>query len=195
MKQFHFARGMWDSAEMPMTYAPMCRDRSVVIRQEDDCIANGFNEKLNDYDYIGLAMTEPTVGDSTITARCSFEGYGAPLIVLADGVHTDEVGRRRYDAIYEVVAYENGCNVWRILPVPDPSRPERDFTVINITRQTFAVAGGSMIDMTIRVREKRIFVTVNDYSFDVELPDLPSEYYVGVTTCEGLNRFYELTVE
>lgn len=195
MKKFDFRRGMWNPAEMPMTYAPMCKDRTARIRQEDDCIANSMNETLGDYDYIGIAMTEPTTGDCTVTAHCSFEKYGAPLLVFADGIHTDEEGRRRYDAIYEVVAYEGGCNVWRILPVPDPNRPDRDYTVINITRQTFAVEAGSVVEMTVRLRGKRIFVTVNDYAFDVEIPDLPDSYYIGVTTCEGLNRFYDLTIE
>ena len=194
MKHFNFSRGKWNPAEMPMTYAPMCRDRSAVIRQEEDCIANSMNETTGDYDYIGIAMAEPTEGNCTVTAHCSFEKYGAPLIVFADGVHTDDTGCRLYDAIYEVVAYEGGCNVWRILPVPDPER-KRNFTVINITRQTFAVEAGSVVEMTVRLRGKRILVTVNGYSFDVEIPDLPDRYFIGITTCEGINRFYDLTVE
>ena len=195
MKKFNFARGMWDPADLPMTYAPMCKDRSATVRQEDDCIMSGMNEKLGDYDYIGIAMTEPTGGDCTITAKCSFESYGAPLIVLADGIHTDENGCRLYDAIYEVVAWEKGCNVWRIVPVPDPAHPERGYTVTNITRESFVVEPGSVVDMKIRVVGKKLAVTVNAYSFEIGVPDLPEAYYVGATLCEGVNRFYELTVE
>ena len=194
MKRFDFSRGRWDRAQLPMTYAPMCRHYSD-IRQEDDCIANGMNAHIGDYDYIGVAMTEPTRGDASITARCSFESYGAPLIVLADDVCTDPDGRRLYGAIYEVVAWEGGCNVWRILPVPDPERPDRAYTVRNITRESFPVAGGTVIDMAVRVRGKRLFVTVNDYAFDVAVPELPDAYFVGVTLCEGVNRFYELCVD
>ena len=195
MKQFNFARGAWDPADLPMTYAPMCKDRSARIRQEDDCIMSSMNEKLGDYDYIGIAMTEPTRGDCTIRTQCSFVKYGAPLIVLADGVHTDENGTRLYDAIYEVVAWENGCNVWRIVPVPDPNHPARGYTVTNITRESFAVEPGSRVDMCVKVRGKEIDVTVNDYAFTVGVPDLPDAYFVGITLCEGENRFYSLSVE
>jgi len=192
MKKFTFQKGAWDTEELLHTYSPMCRDYTQ-MRQEDDAIANSFNEKLQDYDYIGLALKEPVRGDATVRVRCSFESYGAPLIVLADGVRTDGEGRRLYTSLHEIAAYEKGCNVWRVVTVPDS--PERPFCAVGITRETFDVAAGSTVEMTVQVRGKKIHVTVNDYSFDAELPALPEEYYVGITACEGLNRFYELTVE
>ena len=195
MKIFAFRRGSWDPAEMPLTFSPhMCKDFTAVLLQEEDCIVNSFNKSLGDYDYIGIAMTEPTVGDCTVTTHCSFEKFGAPLIVLADGIRT-EGAYRLYGAIYEIVAYEEGCNVWRILPEPDPEKSERRYTVRKIAHKPFFVEAGTTLEMSVRVHGKHAFVTVNDYSFDVALPDLPDAYYVGLTACEGINRFYDLTVE
>jgi len=182
---------MWDPAELPMTYAPMCRAFSDV-RQEDDAIVNSCSEK-NGYDYIGLSLREPLSGGVSVSAHCSFENYGAPLLVFGDSIHTDAEGRRLWGPIYEIVAYESGCNVWRVLP--DPSNPERPFSAVNLARETFTVAAGSVIDLSARVVNRRAAVRVNDYRFEIDLPELPETFYVGITLCEGINRFYDLKVE
>ena len=195
MKKFDFRRGMWDTSVLRMTYTPMCKDYTE-IRQEEDAIANAFNEKIDDFDYIGLAMTEPVTGDCTVSARCSFVSYGAPLIVLSDEVRTDGEGRRRYGAFYEIVSYHAGCNVWRVVPDrPEPAVPGRSYSVFNVTRQYFPVPEGTAFEISVRVRGQSAEITVNGNAFFVDLSDLPETYYVGITACEGLDRFYELTVD
>lgn len=185
---------MWNPLKMPMTYSHLSRDCTAVLRQEDDCIVNSMNESVGDYDYIGISMTEPITGDCRITAQCSFEKFGAPLIVLADEIRT-EGNVRRYGAMYEIVAYEGGCNVWRILPEPDPAVPGQDFTVRSILKASFPVEAGSLVTLSVRLCGRRAHVSLNGYAFAVDLPDLPASYFVGITACEGIDRFYALTVD
>ncbi len=199
MPHFTFARGAWETAAITPAYSVACRDRAPVT-QEDSCISGGFNPKINDFDYIGLCMTEPVAGDRTVTAHCAFTAAGAPLVVLADSITTLEDGSRRFGPMYEIVAYAGGCNVWRILPDFDPADPDRGYTVRSITMQSFPVADMASpnlteVELEIRVEGKALHVRQDNYSFTVDAPDLPDTYYVGLTLCEGYNRFYDLSVE
>lgn len=194
MKTFNFARSMWDPAELPMTYTPMCKDYTIV-RQEDDCISSGFNQKIERYDYIGIGMPEPVSGDCTVTARCAFENHGAPMIDLVDSVHTDSEGRRINDAHYEIVVYGNGCNIWRVLPEENPELSERPFSVLKVAREEFSIPDNTVVELEVRMKGKRLYVRVNDYRFEADVPDIPDTYFVGATLCEGDARLYELSIE
>ncbi len=199
MFHFNFARGAYDTAAMPATYSIACRDR-VPVTQEDTCISGDYNPAIGDFDYIGLCMTEPVSGDRTVTAHCAFKAAGAPLVVLADSITILEDGSRRFGPMYEIVAYAGGCNVWRILPDFDPADPARGYTVRSITMQSFPVADVASPDLTeveleIRVEGKTLHIRQDDYTFSVDVPDLPERYYVGLTLCEGYNRFYDLCID
>ncbi len=199
MIQYNFARGAWDTATLLPTYSVACRD-CVPVTQEDDCISGGYNPAIGDFDYIGLCSAEPVTGDHRISVRCGFTKAGAPLLVLADSVTVDEAGNRRFGPMYEIVAYAGGCNVWRILPDFDPADPERGYTVRSITMQAFPVADmaspeWTLVNMTVETAPGKLHVRVDDYTFTVDAPDLPERYYVGLTLCEGENRFDYLTVD
>ncbi len=198
MIHFSFARGAWDTAALLPTYSVACRD-CVSVTQEDTCISGDFNPSIGDFDYIGLAMTEPVSGDRTVTAHCAFTAAGAPLLVLADSVTVIENGTRRFGPMYEIVAYAGGCNVWRILPDFDPADPERGYTVRSIAMESFPVADIASPELTeveleIRVVGKTLCIRQDSHTFTVDTPDIPDRYYVGLTLCEGYNRFYDLTI-
>ncbi len=199
MTHFDFARNVWNPAAISPTYSVACR-ACVPVTQEDTCISGDFNPSIGDFDYIGLCMVEPVEGDHTITARCAFTAAGAPLLVLADSTTIDAAGHRRFGPMYEIVAYAGGCNVWRILPDFDPADPERGYTVRSITQQAFPVADITSpalteVELEIRVVGKTLHIRQDDYVFTVDVPDLPDTYYVGLTLCEGYNRFYSLSVD
>ncbi len=194
MTQFDFSRGAWDAHALPPTYSVACRDH-VEVTQEERCISADYNEAIGDYDYIGVAMTEPTEGERTITARLSFAGAGAPLIVLADGITVDETGHRIFGPMYEIVAYAGGCNVWRILPDFDPTDPDRGYTVRSIVQEGFSVPENTPMDLIVRTEKGKLTIALGEHTFRVDTPDLPERYYVGLTLCEGYNCFYSLMVE
>lgn len=199
MIRFDFSRGARNTTALSPTYSVACR-ACVPVTQEDSCISGDFNPAIGDFDYIGLCMTEPVTGDHTVTARCAFTAAGAPLLVLADSTTIDAAGHRRFGPMYEIVAYAGGCNVWRILPDFDPADPDRGYTVRSITQQAFPVADITSpalteVELEIRVVGKTLHIRQDDYTFTVNTPDLPDTYYIGLTLCEGYNRFYSLSVD
>ena len=38
-------------------------------------------------------------------------------------------------------------------------------------------------------------IEMNGKKFSVSLPTMPDEFYFGITGCEGINRFYNLSIE
>ncbi len=194
MHYFSFAKGEWSFDTLPMTYSFATKDFPPV-RQERDCISAGYNEKIGDFDYIGVCMTEKVSVGATVSGRCSFLELGAPLLVLADGVRIDENGNRRYTAVHEIVAYQGGCNVWRLLPDFDPNAPEVGYTIKSLTQQHFDVEEDKIVTLTVRTLHGKLDISLDDYRFTVDTPELPESFYVGLILCEGENKFYDLKIE
>ena len=125
-------------------------------------------------------------------AKCFFDKFGAPLIVITDDYKQLEDGTYQYGLHFEVVAYENGCNVWHIVPGKDEKN------LIDVTKVSaieFPIEDKSIIDMEVTIKEKKLFIRVNNETFVAEHEDIPNQMHVGITACEGINQFYEFGVE
>ena len=160
--------------------------------QKEDCIQNSYNEEIKDYDYISIVTKEKYNDGVTIKVKCSFDKFGAPLIVFTDDYKQLEEGTLQYGLHFEVVAYENGCNVWHIVPGKDEKN------LIEVTKvdfREFTIVDKSIIDMEVTIKDKKLFIHVNDESFVAEHEDIPSQMHMGITACEGVNRFYEITID
>ena len=160
--------------------------------QKENCIENTYNEEIKDFDYISIIAKEKYNDGVTISVKCSFDTFGAPLIVLTDDYKSLEDGSYQYGLHFEVVAYENGCNVWHIVPGKEEKNPI-DVTKVNAIE--FPIEDKSIIDMEVTIRDKKMFIRVNDQSFVAEHEEIPNQMHVGITACEGINQFYEFEVE
>ena len=160
--------------------------------QKENCIENTYNEEIKDFDYISIITKEKYNDGVTISVKCSFDTFGAPLIVLTDDYKSLEDGSYQYGLHFEVVAYENGCNVWHIVPGKEEKNPI-DVTKVNAIE--FPIEDKSIIDMEVTIRDKKMFIRVNDQSFVAEHEEIPNQMHVGITACEGINQFYEFEVE
>ena len=161
--------------------------------QKDNYIENSYNEEIKDFDYISIITKEKYESGITVRAKCSFDTFGAPLIVFADDYRKLADGSYQYGLHFEVVAYENGCNVWHIVPGKDPEESPIDVTKVN--SMEFPIEEKGMIDMEVTIKDKKLYIRVNDNSFVAEHEDIPERVHVGVTACEGMNQFYEFEVE
>ena len=182
----------WIARDFDYVYSPNSKSYPV-FKQEKDCIVNRFDTGLNDYEYISILTKQKQKEGVTVSTKCSFDSYGAPLIVFSDDVIDCEDGRKRYRLHFEVVAFEEGCNVWHIVPFPE--RTERPIKPTLIGKARFPVADGSKIELSTKIEKGKITVTVNGESFTVTHPEIPGECHVGITACEGINRFYSLCIE
>ena len=190
-KTYEFKKNTWNNDDFMYVYSPICKDFKEFI-QEDNCISNSFNEKINDYDYISMVTKQKYPKGTRISTRCSFDKFGAPLIVLTDSIDNIK-SRNIYNFHFEFVAYEDGFNVWQIIPFPQ--RPERPIDPTKICRTLFKIEDKSIIDLSVEVTEKSFIVTVNGIGSEIWNDKIPENFHVGITACEGINKFYDLTIE
>lgn len=160
--------------------------------QKENCIENSYNEEIKDYDYISIVTKEKYGAGVIVRVKCSFDKFGAPLIVFTDDYKQLEDGSYQYGLHFEVVAYENGCNVWHIVPGKDVKNP---IDVTKVNSMEFTITDKSIIDMEVSVKDKKLLIRVNDNLFEAEHEEFPSQMHVGITACEGNNQFYEFEVE
>ncbi len=160
--------------------------------QKEDYIENTYNKEIKDYDYISIITKEKYDDGVTVRVKCSFDKFGAPLIVFTDDYKQLEDGSYQYGLHFEVVAYENGCNVWHIVSGKDEKNPI-DVTKVNAIE--FPIEDKSIIDMEVTIEEKKLYIRVNDETFVAEHVDIPSQMHVGITACEGMNQFYDFIIE
>ena len=55
--------------------------------------------------------------------------------------------------------------------------------------------GGEKIFLAVEVIKGGMIVEVNDMKFTVMHENIPEEFYIGFSACEGINKFYQFGVE
>ena len=106
---------------------------------------------------------------------------------------TDTASPPTYQAPYEVGAYEDGGNVGRVLPCPE--RVERPIDATLLGTLEFHIDPNELIDISFEVQGKQILAEVNGHKITCEHPGVPDEFHVGITACEGHNRFFDFRIE
>lgn len=186
MDTYEFRKNGWLRSDFRYAYSPACRAYPK-FTQEDDCIVNRRDDAAGKFEYVSMVTQKEYRPGAVVSARCSFESYGAPLIVLADGLRESKDGIARYKSHFEIVAYEGGVNVWHIVPEGDGVRPE------NLTRQKFPVPAGKAVLLTVETGKNGLAVSLGDARFTLSMR-LPERFRAGVTACEGIDRFYGFAV-
>ena len=156
----------------------------------DGAAVNAYNVDIGDFDYISIVTKEMYSAGTTVTVKCAFDHYGAPLIVLTDDIRAGGDRRDRYGLHFEVVVYENGINVWHIVPWP-----ERPIKPTLVAQSRFKLEDESPIDLSVEAGEKKLLIRANGVELVAEHSDIPARFHVGITACENINRFYSFAVE
>lgn len=188
MRKINFARGQWNSEEFRYVYSARFKP-TPIMRQENDCIVNGLDSATGDYEYISLVTEKMYAMGTTIETRCSFESYGAPLIVFSDDFYKGENGEWYFGVHYEVVLYEGGINVWELNLNKDVMKWE------NLLRLKFPVNAKKVHLLSVKILEKALDITMEGMHVVLGVKDLPKEFRVGITACEGINRFYTCNIK
>lgn len=188
MKKINFAEGNWNPQDFRCVYSPRWI-AGTKPKQENDCITNGINPTNGEYDYVSLMTEEKYKTGVRLETTCSFDSFGAPLIVISDDMFKREDGEWYFGIHYEIVLYEKGINVWEINYNPDVMEWHKvmglDFLVSEKEPHTFSV----------KVLDKMLDITMGEQHVLLRMKHLPEEFHVGITLCEGINRFYEFGIE
>lgn len=186
----NFARNAWvPERELVHAYSYRFDDRPV-FTQFDDFIGNKADPNgPGGYEYVSILSRQQYGAGTRITARCSFEDDGAPLIVLADKLYADPDGTLRYGDYLEVVLYKNGVNVWKMQYRGGKVTWKKRLGV------QFPVTTGDIHTLTVEVGEETLRIEADGQVMTLLVSDLYTSFHVGIDACEGINRFYGLTVD
>ena len=169
-------------------YSPRCQSFTEFDFEKDHCV-NRENKDIDArFDYVSALNKEKVVAPVKINTECSFDFFGAPLIVIAQDICKKD-GKWFYGKHLEVVAYEEGINVWEI--VPD------DINITNVEligEKKFAVNEREKFVLDVEISKNKLVARIGadeivvDYNFH-------KEFFVGFTACEGVNRFYSFNIK
>lgn len=190
-KEIVFKKGSWDPSQW--NYVTTARHPEVInFLQDDNFISNTFDDN-NDPQYISMLYKENKKGIFTVSTKCLFKSYGAPLIVIADEPTRLENGVLRYNEYVEVVLYCNGINLWYI--------DGKNRTISQIVREEFPVEENIARTLTVTVDTNKYTLTIeldgekNKHIIPFDKLSKFKKFYVGITACEGINNFYNFNIE
>lgn len=184
-----FSRGAWDTDDMTYAYSYRFEETPVFV-QCDDCVQNQRNSEARyGFDNISLMSRKAYAPGARISTRCSFEGDGAPLIVIADKMFLDPRGVVRYGEYMEVVLYQNGVNVWRMW------MKDGKVTWKKLMSVEFPVTHGDIHQLTTEITGDRLNIEADGRKMSVLIDPMYHSFHLGINACEGINRFYDMVIE
>ena len=187
-----FAKDQWTTEQCTYAYSRRFEETPVFLQEEEYVESCANPAAVYGYDNISLLTREKVSVGAKISTRCAFFGDGAPLILLARDMETDNRGIMRYGDYFEVVLYKNGINVWRLWQEADTGK------VVWHKRlgAEFPVTEGIPHDLTVETAECQLIITVDGtHRLTLRAEDLFSSFHAGIDACEGVNRFWSLDVE
>lgn len=191
-------------------YSPICKSFGE-FRQAEDGLVSYRNDELiqkaaegeevpeffpvnpDEFAYISVLSNKKYSAGTKATLHCSFDRMGAPLIAFTDDI-TSDGEHNIYGLHFEVVAYDEGCNVWEIKPAEDQTL-EWPIDPVLIAEPKFPIADKSPVEIIVEFGKGEIKATVNGNTSTVKLAHMPESYHIGFTTCEGINHFYDFSIE
>jgi len=199
-REISFARDAWKSSEWTFVKSPRWTHKGG-WEQHDDHISNAVPADASPADLLGKRVAEtytsmiwnrPVKGDFEISSTMLFTGSMAPLLVLAGPLGTSADHCPEYREHWEVVLWDQGINIWHhnyqqgkpfwhlAAALKHPFQPNRKYALkLHVQRTRYGAK------MTVECDGATLIYTEHD---------LPEILHVGLTGCEGLNRFYSFGV-
>lgn len=160
--------------------------------QASDHIATAVNPNHREgFDNISLISLETYTAGAKARLRCSFDDLGCPEIILVEKTEICADGAVRYGACFEVVLWKNGVNVWRHYMDEADHRcwwHKRLGLTMNVAQQ-------DIHELEVEVLKDAIAFSVDGISAELRTEDLPKQFNLGLTACEGIVRLYEMQLE
>ena len=94
----------------------------VPLIEDENGVGCGINPDLGDYDYTTMISKEKYSTGTTLGAKFTFKGVAAPLLVVSEEIGTNGT-LPMLKLFFEVVAWRNGCNIWRLDHLPENKEP------------------------------------------------------------------------
>jgi hypothetical protein len=201
-----FAEGEWKSEDWLRVKSPRWDYLGGWV-QDKGFIRNEIPQDASDQEMLGkragetyssMLYKDKLTTNVTVSATMDFAYRMAPLLVIAPELGKDAKGVNEYREHYEIVLYDEGVNIWHHYYADGKPFWKK------VAHNKFALDKNRKYNMTVEIKTvkrqgvtkgKMIVVSVDgEHEFGVLDDPFPDEFYVGITGCEGLNRFYDFEI-
>ena len=188
MQKISFAANAWEDSGLVYAYTRRFPQTPVFTQHFDHVENRADPDGPGGYENISLLTERKYRAGTTVTSTMEFEGLGAPIIMFSETMERDEDGTLRFDDYFEVVLYKNGINVWRLEP--------KGGKVVwhKLVGVEFPLAERERHSLSVQINEKTLVIDADGHRITLWSEELPAEFHVGIDACEGINRFYDLTI-
>ena len=188
MKHIDFTTSGWES-ELDYVYSYRYEQRAKFV-QKDGYIESSTDSSMPDgYDYITLMLKEKYKVGTKLTTTTYFEKYGAPIIIIANKVDFKNGDAPLLNDYIEVVIWEKGINVWK------HDVTEGKDTWFLMDSKEFKVEKATPVTFSAMIDAGKLIANCGSETLSINTDLINDEIYMGIQACEGINRFYSLTVE
>ncbi len=196
-----FARGGWDPADWLMVKEPRF-PRVGAWLQEDACIRNCVPADAAPDDLIEtgrranetfttMLLKDRLYGDAVMRSTVSFEHRMAPLLILRAGLGAAPDGTPETRDMINVVLFDQGLRVWHYRHA-DYTAGRPAWRLAAFSR--FPLTPNTPYALEVRMKQDCLEARVDDRHLGLTDPTLPARGYVGLCGCEGVTRFYDVSV-
>jgi len=197
-----FGRGFWRQDDWLMLKCPRFDQPVSSWIQHEDHIANPVPKGVSPEEWMGtfapdtfatMILRQKFMGPAVMTSTMAFDHQMAPLILITPEYAADAKGRPEYRNQWEIVIYNKGIYVWQHFwnggqcTWRPAAHCKSEFQPMTRHRLT--------VELGIHPGGKELKIRCGETAFSFFADALPDTYYVGLTACEGLNRFYDFQIE
>jgi hypothetical protein len=191
-----FTAKNWDRADWVQAKYPQGEHFGGWVQQEG-CIANAvpsnatpeeLQGKYASETYSCMVCKERITGDVTVFSTMAFAYKMAPLILLTPALSENAKGQKQCSERFEIVIFDEGVNVWRHF------LKDGKLTYRKAAFASFRLEKDTKYGLEVKKTGKTLTVSVAGHTFGYNDDALPESFFVGITGCEGLNRFYDFSV-
>jgi hypothetical protein len=195
-----FAKEQWDPSDWIRVKSPRW-DRLGDWIQTETCIENQtpagadpaqLRDAFAGQTYTSMLLDQTFSGAVEIGSTMEFADRMAPLIVIAKEPGKDQNGTCEYREHFEIVLFDKGVNIWH--HYFENSQPSWEKSAFSRFALKPNIRHHLKIEIIPTPSGKRLSVCVGDHEFGYLDHSVPDEFYVGITGCEGVNRFYDFQV-
>lgn len=138
--------------------------------------------------YTSMVYAKPFTNDMRVAVSLAFSYRMAPLLVLAPELGADAAGRPEYREHFEVCVYNEGVNVWHhSFANGKPSYKKAAYV-------NFPLKPNTRYTLEVEIKGKLMSVKIDGHTFGYTDESMPAKFYAGITGCEGMNAFYDMSV-
>ena len=196
-----FVKGGWDPNDWTLVKSPrwdhfggwVQKDGHIENETPAGATAESMISARAAETYSSMVLKKQIEGAVTITSTMDFAYRMAPLIVITPEFGKDAKGRAEHREHFEIVIFDEGVNVWHHYykdgkPFWKKAAYSKFLLKPNVKYEVKA-------KIATTARGKMLSVFVGDEEFGYIDDSLPDKFYVGITGCEGVNRFYDFSIE